>query len=413
MTWLISLIILLLPSYLVRFSIAGLPFTLLEVIIYLSVLWLVVRKPMLEIAEKLKPFIKQTGWPIALLFAGGIIGVAISPDRREALGLFRAFLVDPLLVTILVVSCIEKKQRLQTALLSLVGSGLWVGFSALLGSQTADHRALGIYSLDLTASPNFLALYLAPLVPLSLIMLSPGLVKSRNLRVMAAIAFLLELVGIILSGSRGGLLAAGFGIGLVVFYWLARQGAKTNRPLIKVLFGLFILLGLAGGLLMTRPDLGPHPSARVATSNNLRYEIWHTTVNQIIPNKPFTGVGLGNYQNYFKTLTQGWPNFPEYIAPWAVTPHNIFLTFWVNLGLLGLLGLVWLCVLVGRWLRQPLTRLNPLDAGLIISFISLLVHGLVDAAYWKNDLAILFWLFVSLAYVSYQLRITKKDIAHG
>jgi len=45
---------------------------------------------------------------------------------------------------------------------------------------------------------------------------------------------------------------------------------------------------------------------------------------------------------------------------------------------------------------------------LMASMITLLVHGLVDVPYFKNDLSILFWLIIGSSIVALNLPLTKN-----
>ncbi|MFH0951082.1 MAG: hypothetical protein V1765_01245, partial [bacterium] len=81
-------------------------------------------------------------------------------------------------------------------------------------------------------------------------------------------------------------------------------------------------------------------------------------------------------------------------------PHNILLNFWTELGLLGMLLFVWLIVkYLVLTLRQLIAKQNDsryLTLGLLGAMITIIIHGLVDVPYFKNDLAIIFWLLLVL-----------------
>ena len=64
-------------------------------------------------------------------------------------------------------------------------------------------------------------------------------------------------------------------------------------------------------------------------------------------------------------------------------PHNIFFAFWLNAGLLGLIALFIFIVFTHRRFTYPL-----------IAFWGLLIHGLFDTPFWKNDLSMIFWLIL-------------------
>ena len=79
-----------------------------------------------------------------------------------------------------------------------------------------------------------------------------------------------------------------------------------------------------------------------------------------------------------------------------IYPHNLFLNFWTETGLVGLLsfaGILGYAFYLGYKIRK-----NNLiwGAGLITALAVFLIHGLVDVPYFKNDLAMLFWIIISI-----------------
>ncbi len=410
MFWLLALTIALLPSYLVRFTLFGVPTTLLEVLIYLSALGLLITQPLAAIYKRKKAVLQHYGLAAGLFLLGSIIGLIIAPDKRQALGLFKAYIFDPMLFFVVLAAALQNKKHLQTLLLALVGGGLLVGLSVCANTTNSEGRALGIYILDNNPSPNYLALLLAPIATLSLGLFL--LTKIDRWRWLTIVSYLVMTAALIFSGSRGGYLATAFGSGLVFLFWLRTRLAEVWQQPLSWLTILFVAASLVLGGWLARPDLSPHPDHRTATSNNLRYEIWQTTVRRIIPAHWLTGIGLGNYQDYFTELTKNQVNYPEYISPWARSPHNIFLTIWTNLGLLGLIGLIGLLYLFFSDNRLSDNQQNgnqsaqSIGLALNISMISLLVHGLVDSAYWKNDLSLLFWILIALSWHNHQLALS-------
>jgi len=369
-SYLIYGILALLPVYLLRFSVAGIPTTVLEVAIYLTVTCYL----LLVTLGRARFHLPERRWlvPISLFVLGAIIGVLISPDKRVALGQFKGFVFDPILFGLVLYSALHSKLIGPKSIINaLVLGGLLVAGSVLLGFTDQDGRLLGIYGFDPTASPNFLALILGPVVILAIAAALPHLI-----RLLTALVMIASLLWV---GSRGVFVGIGLGI-----WWLVQQWLK--RPVFYIIPALLILM--TGYL--TRPDLSATPdSGRISTSNNIRYEIWKTTTEIITanPRNFLFGIGLANYQSYFSELTKDRVNYPEFIAPKALTPHNIFLAMWLNGGLLMLVAFVWLLVLS---LRQK--GALPTQAALI----ALIGHGLVDTPYFKNDLSLLFWVLIVL-----------------
>src|SRR5690606_28340003 len=83
-------------------------------------------------------------------------------------------------------------------------------------------------------------------------------------------------------------------------------------------------------------------------------------------------------------------------------PHNIILNFWVELGLLGLIAMLYLLIAVFRksavaWASAQPGFTKTALLGVMITLVIMVVHGIVDVPYFKNDLAVQFWVVVALA----------------
>jgi len=166
------------------------------------------------------------------------------------------------------------------------------------------------------------------------------------------------------------------GIGILLLYH-----KKTRWP--SVILGVIAFTSL-----LSLPQLAgiKHEVFLGDRSGQIRVAIWKETV-ALLKDRPLLGAGLSSYD--------------ERIVPYHTTvngegieifhhPHNIFLTMWVNLGLLGLVGFI---ILIGG-LYMNTWRTSPV---LIAVLTTLLVTGLVDSPYIKNDLAVFFWIIPLLA----------------
>jgi O-antigen ligase len=128
----------------------------------------------------------------------------------------------------------------------------------------------------------------------------------------------------------------------------------------------------------------------------LRYSIF-TQALRMLSERPLFGAGISG--------------FPIRVAPFRpatqtveLYPHNIWLTTWSELGLLGLIafaviffGLLWRGV---RALPAANDVWLPLLWGCVGALVLYLVHGLFDSPYWKNDLSVEFWLLAALQVVA-------------
>jgi O-antigen ligase len=347
--------------------------------------------------------------PILLFILSGVISIFISPDMKSALGLFKAFIVDPILVFFMAFSIIRSKEDFDLIIKSLIAGGVLVSIQAIwqkfTGHTALDGRVIGIFGYkDQFASPNYLAMYLVPIITLALTyeaMIFDHFLGVENIKKMwfYDVSFFVMVFALYLTQSRGAL-GAVF-IGIIVFIIIKNWQWIKSRNFAVFLLSVFFLLSIYFGWQMVKPDwnLSPDAGGRVTASNNIHFEIWKTTVNNILI-KDYNwliGVGLGNYQNYFTSTTKNWVNYPEFISPNALTPHNIFLNIWLNLGLLGIISFVWILVMFFFSLLKPQNQ-SVLKQVFISVMITILVHGMLDTTYWKNDLSVMFWILVGTAY---------------
>ena len=413
MTYLISLILLLLPTYLIRFSIFGIPSTLLEVLIFIVFFYGLYR----AFKEGFRPISWKIYLPVSLLLIALIVSTLISPDKRTALGEFKGFFIDPLLVGWLTYQNVKEKPARNASqsdaggditklFWGLIGSGLFVSvytiIQKILGQVTADGRVIGIFGY----SPNYVALFLAPIAVL-LVAYGLQLTAQRKYWFSAVSCLLLavSLIAIYFSGSRGGFLAIAGGVGIFVIlrYWSRIRARLGSQIMIVIL----IIIAIATSWTLFKPDLSASPEAgRVASSNNVRYQIWQTSI-ELGKLHPVSGVGLGNFQSAFGDLTQNRANFSEYITPLALTPHNIFLMFWLSTGILGLVAFIWLLV---EFFRKGFSSLKkPLRLIILAVMASIIIYGLVESSIWKNDLAIIFWTFWSLIWTVENAKVKSQN----
>lgn len=409
MIYLVTLICFLLPSYLIRFSVFGVPSTLLEILIYFAALLTIIKffsKSQIS-NQLLKPIITSKFLiPIILFLLAGIISVVVASDKREALGLVKAYVFDPVLFFFIIILNVKNKNDVTLIFKALMLSGFLVAlhaiWQAMAGQITPDGRVIGLFGF----SPNYLALFLAPLAVLTFcyqIFAMEGKYGFASYKRVwyYDVIFLSMILAIWFSGSRAAIGAVILGI--IAFSVIKYWSWIKSRKIITLLLYSFIALLFVVGWQVVKPNwqLASSEGGRVTSSNNVRWEIWKTTVQDIIPNNFvwLKGVGPGDYQNYFTTLTKDRVNFPEWISPLALTPHNLFLTIWVNLGLLGLVAFVWLLVVFFKFMINNLRLAKRDNYGLLLItlMLTLLIQGMVDSPYWKNDLSVMFWIFIALS----------------
>jgi putative inorganic carbon (HCO3(-)) transporter len=225
--------------------------------------------------------------------------------------------------------------------------------------------------------PNVLAGPLAILLPLALALLLFGWRQlpwyGRGLAGVTSLAIVLVLV---LTQSRGGLLA--LGATLIVL------------TLMRWRRGWLLLVAVAIAAVLAFRYLGADAViTRLTTDDTFggvegRLMVWSRALT-MIQDFPFTGVGMGTFRPVAETL------YALFDSSETLThAHNLFLQVAVDLGFPGLIA--WLAtlmlVVVGGWWLYRQGRaagdgwLSGLGAGLLCSQVALVTHGLVDAVTW-------------------------------
>ena len=81
----------------------------------------------------------------------------------------------------------------------------------------------------------------------------------------------------------------------------------------------------------------------------------------------------------------------------ALHPHNLFLAAWLYGGIFGLAGFIGILWGVAKKIKVGLRSDDRAFYLAVAAFFAVtLAHGLVDTTYWKNDLALLWWILVAL-----------------
>ncbi len=380
-------VIFFMPAYLVRFAIGGIPTTALEIMIYiLFFMWLIGSRNKSEAHEWIKGSFgedKALVLGISLLLLGAALSTFHSADLRTSLGAFKGWFIDPFLFFIVYAGVIRDKKQVRKSLLSFVLSGFGVALLAL-GYAAAD-----IFTFDgrlraFYESPNYLAMYLAPAFLFSFSLFGFGRGLGKNDRKMQIVISAIIFIAILLTRSYGAIL--GLGVAFSFFFIRHRVTRKTELKDRKrsLAFAMIILAGFSV-LSYQKYEQVMHAGERSSLAS--RVMIWNSA-KEMLEDSPVLGIGPGTFQEAYLDYQS---RFMVPYLEWAVPqPHNTFLAFYLQSGLVGFAGLI----LILLWLLRRAKS----DDIVFLFFVYFLVYGLVDTLYWKNDLALIFWLVLGAAY---------------
>jgi O-antigen ligase len=327
-------------------------------------------------------------WPALLFVVAGAVAVITAPSFMAALGLYRAYLLEPIAFGLVLANVLRTPLRAM-----LVAGGLMVG-AAVAGLVNSYVVLQGLihHTYEVTQTPpvviystaNAIALYVVPLVAVAG---SLALHARHRERLFGAAFVLLGVVITVLSFSRGGYLALAVVVaGLAISH-------RRRLPLLG-------LAALAVALLALVPPI--RTRVLIETENvygntvQSRIDLW-TGALKLIEQRPLFGAGLAGFQQRVAPFLTNFHSSATFIDP-----HNILLNFWVETGLLGVIAIAWVFV-VGfqvslRGWRRGTPGWRPFHLGVLLALAAVVVHGLVDVPYFKNDLSLEFWTLLALSW---------------
>ncbi len=431
--WAVFAFILLLPSYLIRldlfyFKKIVFPSTVLELSFgAIFLVWLI--KYSREDWKRIWAISKKHIWffvAFDLFFLSSVISIFVSDLLFLSLGVWRAYFLEPMVFFLILIgrSVIptakeeslsqspngqrslvaarlardDNKQRIgnRNLFLALAFSTLSISLYAIFQNFTGFGIATPEWSAVATrrvtaffSSPNAVGLYVAPvlmlMVMLALFYKRDNINKTKPVLFWGIVASVIACVlAIIFTKSQGTLI--GVGAGLLVFLFSIDYKKIALAMAIGGMVFCLIVPPMRQALLFQDQ----------ANQNRLRLWGYSWTFLKQSPQNFIFGTGVGLF---FRKVQK--PYYDASVMERLIFPHNIFLNFWTEIGLVGMMAVMGVLVYV-FCLANKIRKSNKLiGAGLIAALTVLVVHGLVDVPYFKNDLAFLFWILMASIFLIY------------
>lgn len=365
-----------LPLYTLRFHLGPFPTTLLELYV-LGLIGLFTYKNGFVGWKRGWERLGAWRYPVLAWFFVTLVSVFVAPDNIGGLGLWRAYVLEPLLVFVLMAEVLRDSVDLVRIRRHFFGVTIILAGWALMQFVTgqgiphpwdvairAGRRATGPFPF-----PNALSLFAAPVMIWAFF----TWLHDRADR-LALVGWLAGGMAIALAKSQGAVFA------VTVVAWLGLAVRKETRRF--AVYGVLIALF---AWLVT-------PSLRTALQREITFKGWSGQVRLFIwreswamlKDHPVMGAGFGGYPTVFK------PYHKAKAIEIFQYPHTILFNFWSETGMFGVLVFGWI---VATWIRlvYRASGWKGLLAG-IAPLCVVLIHGLVDVPYFKNDLAIAFWM---------------------
>jgi O-antigen ligase len=390
---LIYLAVFLVPFYFFRYSFGPIKTNIFELSVLLAFLFflfvrlLTRRRPDFG---SIRPY---------LFLAVAFISIFFASDKIAALGIFKGWFLVPVVLYFVIINVFESKQipKLSIPLyFSLTIVSIWGLLQSFMIVGTLFYqRGSGEFAQYLLPdalrifgpfeSPNYLAMYLVPMIFLSLPIQAYIQKLPRPIYLLALAPFGIATYNVLMTGSRAGIIALVVSlVGLFVYQTFSVSNKK--QQIAKVVI-ISLLIIFATAFFLNQSFTGR------ADSNSSRMDIYKYSV-RLLKLDPITGIGLGSYKEKITALTANDINFKRNTLPYALHPHNVFLAVWLNI---GLIGLILFALILVRFFTTVFKKRNPIKGLLFAAMLAILLHGLFDTTYFKNDLSAIFWIILALA----------------
>jgi O-antigen ligase len=267
---------------------------------------------------------------------------------------------------------------------AVVGTGLVMTFVALVQAASGTTQPYGLWHIyeDWAVfgpylNRNHFAGYLVMALPLALAFTQEALGELRrswrrrrvgwlalgeragNAFIRRAAEAMVLVVGLLASGSRGGMMAC------VVSLAVVPLALGRRRRQAALVIAVIVLLG-ASWVGIGR-QLQGFESRGIRAS---RLELWEDAA-QLVPRFPVFGVGLNGFTTAYPQYQTFWKSY------WIGEAHNEYLQVLLDLGVVGAALAIALLATLFRAAIRTAGR-TPLDAGVFGCLLALCAHNLVD-----------------------------------
>lgn len=228
--------------------------------------------------------------------------------------------------------------------------------------------------------PNLLAAFLVTTTLLNLYLISKSTQKSRG--IMLTIMLFMQVFGLFVTMSRGGIIAFGIGLStLAVLFLIKKRVSEARKSIMISLVAIAVTVGI----------LAPYLSTRTTISDSATKErLFYTEIGKnIVSENPIFGVGAGLSVLHMEQFS------PQKLEPWEVQPiHNYWLILWSEWGIGSLAKLILLILPIILLLKRELTAWRITLASIGVSFFALFLIDHYFYTIWPTQL--LLWLIIGL-----------------
>ncbi len=298
---------------------------------------------------------------------------------------------------------LDSATRLRRMVTVITVFGFIYAFYAILQSVLSPGKIYGIYAVPYTTpfgsfvNRHDFAAIVEMTVAVPLGMMFTGAV-TRDKKLLYGVAIALMGAALLLSGSRGGLVAFVSEIILLVIVTTRANGARNT--VLKAGLSFLLVAAAVGGAVFVGGDtsltrITSDTSSRDITSN--RAAIWSATVNLIANTLPL-GSGVGAYQQAFTAYD------PLSGAQRVEQAHNDYLQVLADAGVVGLviggLFLFWFIREGRRNTRVANTFRRGVAVGAFAGCFAILIHSVFDFVLHITAISVMFLTLMAMLVAS-------------
>lgn len=298
---------------------------------------------------------KKIFYGLLAYLSASLIPVLYSPDRSISFtGIYPFFSSSGLAclctAVIFIYACGIDKEKISRVFNAIILSSFFVSLYGLLQYAGLDplnwNRNFYPRIWATLGNPNFLAQYLAVLLPLILIM------YLKQGRSYLLLIFFTDIVALILTSSRAGFFSAVTGICFVIFFTEKDRRIFKRIRLVSVLFIMVLLIFTAVNGSRLKDISGRYLSSFSLKDSNIASRIsQYGTAAQMFMERPVLGWGVNAYYVHFRRYMK--KAFLEHTGLLSVPgyPHNYLLKKLVDGGILftGIILWWWIIVFSRIW----------------------------------------------------------------
>lgn len=324
-----------------------------------------------------------------LLFSA-VLSVCVADDILLSLRII-TLIMQGSIVYLFTIDTIKTKEQLKTLVLVFLASAFLPALLGVyefrLGGNIGEWggivRNIGVYGLGMArvsgpfVTANSFGAFLYLVIPIGI---TTAFAIRRRIHFSVQVMLIFGLIAVLgMTFSRASWIA--FFAAMIVVFFLSIRGRRAVLSLAMGI-GVLFLLFMVARLFLPLPFLLRFVSIGAAFQDpavNIRLNMWRAAID-VFRDYPLLGAGIGNFALVYAGRTVSW------LGPGFANAHNIWFNVAAEMGLLGIVGLIWFLASSSRFVLRTYRQARD-------RFLKCLSLGLVGCAvaFWVGNLADLVW----------------------